>query len=57
MARLNLGALRGRVERLASMCPRSETFLIRWKNTDAQCPACGYDLGRVCSPPRAGSRN
>ena len=45
MPRLNIGAIRGRVERLAGLCPRRETFLIKWENTNDDCPACGYDIG------------
>ena len=45
MPRLNLQAIRGRVERLAGRCPGTKTFLIKWEQTDDRCPACGCDIG------------
>lgn len=30
---------------MAGLLPRAETFLIKWEDTDDDCPACGYDIG------------
>lgn len=46
MRGLNLGALRGRVERLASDCaPRDPAVLLfSWQWNRDDCATCGYDL-------------
>ena len=46
MRGLNLGVLRGRVDRLASACgpQKPDVLLFSWKWGDTRCRGCGYDL-------------